>query len=107
MVLINWKDAHDCARYYPRPGIETAMAIMLDGVTEFVAAYRDRYEAPISEDAILGDEGIARILLGLRTLLDGELGRLDAGSLGDEIASIVVNAGWADVEAMEADARGV
>jgi hypothetical protein len=47
----------------------------------YANAYRDHFDAPVGTDSELGQRGLAEILSGAETLLNGPLGRLDAASL--------------------------
>jgi len=60
--------------------LERAMALMLAGWAYYADAHRAAYESGIGEDGVLGPEWEA-IGKALRGLLNGDLGRLDAGAI--------------------------
>jgi hypothetical protein len=59
---------------------ETAVAQMLRAWETYAAAHNARFESAIGEDYVLGPAW-EQIGLGIRALLNGELGRLDGGTL--------------------------
>ncbi len=76
----HWQDQHDSAMRVPRAGSESAIVQMLTGWYEYALNHRSRYESLIGDDGVLGPEwaAIGHALLGL---LNGDLGRLDGGTL--------------------------
>ena len=82
-----WKVRHEAAIANPT-GFEAGMLKMIEGADVYCKTYYARYEGVIGDDRILGDEGIKVILEGLRTLLNGELGRLDGGTLDRKITGL-------------------
>ena len=88
----DWKVRHVAACESPRAGHEQAMVTLAEGIRAYVQAMQDAYGSP--HDGVLVPQGLAPILAGFIGLLNGELGRLDAGtcwSWADEIAKLV---GW-------------
>ena len=83
-----WGARHAAAMANPQPGThEEAMSLLINGLALYADAYRDRYEIPITEDAVLAPHWMA-VGDGVGGLLDGPLNRLNAhvlGSLMDEI----------------------
>lgn len=75
-----WQDRHDEAVSSPKVGFERAIAQMLKGWQEYAHTVKRRYESQIGKDYVLGPEWEA-IGKGIEGLLNGELGRLDAGTL--------------------------
>lgn len=75
-----WQQRHDAAMAIPRPGFEAAIVHMLRGWHEYAATHRARFESQIGDDGVLGPEWQS-IGQALRGLLNGELGRLDGGTL--------------------------
>lgn len=57
-----------------------AIRRMIVGWECYAIAHRQRYDSPIGEDYVIGEEW-AEIGRGLIGLLDGELGELDAGNI--------------------------
>lgn len=74
-----WAERHAAAMHSPK-GCEFGVVTMLRGWLEYGEQHRNRYESGIGEDGVLGKEWAA-IGAALRGLLNGELGRLDAGTL--------------------------
>src|SRR5689334_8351849 len=59
---------------------EDSIARLLQAWARYADAHKGMYGSPIGEDGVLGDEW-RTIGLALRGLLNGELGRLDGGTL--------------------------
>lgn len=74
----------------------TAIVRLIEAANDYCEAYAARFEWTVGNDAILGDEGIRPILCGLRTLLNGPLGRADGGNLDRQIMSIAEDADLLD-----------
>lgn len=70
---------HEAALSAPR-GVEEPIVRMLSGWLGYADAHRERFMSGIGEDYVLGPEWRA-IGLGIRGLLNGALGRLDAGAI--------------------------
>ena len=80
-----WQDRHDAAiktaaNIYVRREFETAVVEMIKGWERYAEDHRVRFESKIGDDGVLGPEWEA-IGDALRGLLNGELGRLDGGTL--------------------------
>jgi len=75
----DWQGRHLRAIDFPH-GQERPVVHMLRGWLEYADAHAQRYESGIGEDGVLGPAW-AEIGDALRQLLNGELGRLDAGTL--------------------------
>ena len=79
-----WAERHNAAfvgaNFGYNRGFSAHICNMLLGWARYAEAHKDRYESPIGEDYFIGkawaDQGRA-----LRTLLNGETGRLDCGTL--------------------------
>jgi len=67
-------------KYTSRLSGERGLVLMLRGWLEYAEAHRYTYESQIGDDRVLGDEwmAIGQAMLGL---LNGDLGRLDGGTL--------------------------
>jgi hypothetical protein len=84
--------ARHCAAFNMplRPAVTPLGALVVRTVTS-AAKYADwhlaEYGTPIGHDYVLG-EGFARILQGVRTLLNGDTGNLDCGTLDSMILDI-------------------
>lgn len=68
-------------------GFERAIEKMIEGWQEYAEAHNATYESQIGDDAVIGEEWaeIGQALLGL---LNGELGRLDGGTLSSYIRRV-------------------
>lgn len=82
-----WYARHMAALTAPRPGFEAAIVAMFGALDTYACAHSRRYSSPLGEDYVLGDEwrDMAR---GLRGLLNGELGRLDAGTVDAAVLNL-------------------
>lgn len=74
-----WATRHISAINAPR-GAEVGIVSLLRGWMQYADTHSQRYESGIGEDGVLGDEWV-KIGDALLGLLNGELGRLDGGSL--------------------------
>ncbi len=82
-----WIERHQEAVLCPRPDYEQALVEMLSSWLRYADAVTNCWESGIGQDGVLGTEWAA-IGSGLRGLLNGEIGRLDGGT----VDSILVNA---------------
>jgi predicted RNA methylase len=64
----------------PRPGFERAIVGLYRALAEYAEAHAAG-GSPVGADYFIGDEGWSEICRGALTLLNGELGRLDGGTL--------------------------
>lgn len=74
-----WRDNHLRAILAPS-GPERPLVRMLHGWYEYAQVHQDRFQSKIGEDYVLGPQWEA-IGDALRTLLNGECGRLDCGTV--------------------------
>lgn len=88
---------HALACAAPRPGYEKAIVCLMDGVREYVRAYRREWDNDLADDGVSGP-AIAGILASVYALLNCECGRLDGGRLWGELDTIAKDAGWEDLE---------
>lgn len=88
-----WKERHREAVLSPKAGYERAFVEMLSGWLRYADAVRNRWESGIGQDGVLGSEWVA-IGSGLRGLLNGELGRLDGGTLDSILAHTLQEEGF-------------
>jgi hypothetical protein len=84
--------AHRDAAMNPRPGFERAMARMLRGWLEYAETHETRYETPVVDGSFIGPAWEA-IGGALRTLLNGECGRLDCGTVDGILLDAMKGAG--------------
>ncbi len=74
-----WKARHNRAVCHPR-GAERPIVHMAQGWAEYAHKHATRYSSPIGDDGVLGPAW-EQIGDGLRTLLNGECGALDCGTV--------------------------
>lgn len=86
-----WGMRHAEAWIIPH-GSEVGIVGMIRAWAKYADQHRTRYESSIGDDGVLGVEwaNIGRALLGL---LNGELGRLDGGTLDGTIRDILSGEG--------------
>ena len=75
-----WALAHQRAIACPREGCEKALVEMLTGWLRYADAVQSAWDAGIGKDYVLGPLW-AQIGSQLRGLLNGDLGRMDGGTL--------------------------
>ncbi len=83
----SWATRHNAALGAPR-GFEIAVVYMLRGLHSYRVLHLARYECDVLDDGEFGD-GIQDIARGVRTLLNGETGRLDCGTIDSYLCEIV------------------
>ncbi len=80
-----WQDRHNAAVARPR-GAERGILGLIRGWVDYALCHRERYESLIGDDGVLGeywkDAGSA-----IKGLLDGDVGRLDCGTLSAYICN--------------------
>ena len=74
-----WGARHADAFDSPR-GMERPIVGLYRALAEYADTHLARYASPIGDDGVLGDEWM-QMLKALGGLLNGELGRLDGGTL--------------------------
>lgn len=89
----DWQGRHTAAFLDPVTSHERALVFILKGWEEYAEGHEDAYESPIGEDYVLGDDW-AKIGFALRGLLNGDLGRLDGGTLDAFICHRLNEAGF-------------
>lgn len=88
-----WEN-HEAAINLPK-GVEVGLISLLKGWLRYADEYEKRYESSIGKDMILGPCW-ARIGESLLGMLNGELGRLDGGSLDNIIRETLKDEGFGD-----------
>lgn len=83
-----WRVNHNDAVRNPLHGFETAILTLLDGLEEYRFRHQTRYDEGVENDYVLA-EGVADIARGIRTLLNGEHGRLDAGTIDGYLVALL------------------
>lgn len=86
---------HVSAMNHPRPGFEFAIAAFVVALRDYAAAHETTYGSKLAEDGVLGEEW-ARVLKGVRGLLNGEVGRLDCGFIDGALCNMYRLAGFED-----------
>lgn len=92
-----WKIRHNDAMAYP-DRMERPIVHMLQALESYANWHKDRYESKLGADYVLGPAWLD-MAKGLRTLLNGDCGRLDCGTLDSMIIDMVKDAGF-DTEEM-------
>jgi hypothetical protein len=72
---------------HPAAAFENAIVRMLRALAIYADAHFERFDSPLGEDYVLGDAW-ADALDGVRRLLEGERGRLDAGAVDNMIRNM-------------------
>ena len=87
-----WGERHVTAWRRPSGDVELAVRDQIDGWSRYAENYKTRFSSPITSCGVLGPVWIeqGRLLL---DLLNGELGRLDAGTLDGLIRRVVLEHG--------------
>ena len=70
---------HTAAMLSPQ-GPEVPIVLLYQAIKAYQKTYENRYQVPASSDAFLS-QGLAQILHGFRTLLNGDTGRLNCCEL--------------------------
>ena len=83
-----WDRRHNAAMISPK-GVEVGIVAMLNGLEAYIEDYEQRFEGSIFHDSVLGADGIVQIAKGIRVLLNGELGRLDAGTIDTRLCEVL------------------
>lgn len=87
-----WQDRHTKAWREPK-GFERAIVLMVTGVAVYIDQHAKRYESPIAHDYVLGPS-VLDTLRAVRSLLNGETGRLDCSTLDRCILDLHAVAGF-------------
>lgn len=88
----NWITRHAQAWDAPR-GMEVPIVGLIKSWLDYGQRHRAQYAASIGDDYVLGPEW-AQIGMALLTLLNGDLGRLDGGSLDGIIRDAMLAQGF-------------
>jgi hypothetical protein len=88
----DWQSRHNEAIIAPR-GPERPIVRLCEAWLAYAEQHRKRYESPIGEDGVLGQEWAA-IGLAIRGLLNGETGNLDCGTLDAFVLNTLKGEGW-------------
>ena len=88
-----WKERHLKAVANPRHIAEGPLLYMIQGWIDYAASHKSRFGSEVGEDYVLGDEWFA-IGMALLGLLNGDLGRLDGGTLDTIIRDNLIEQGY-------------
>jgi hypothetical protein len=90
--MADWQRNHVGAINFPNRS-EAGIVALLRGWLQYADTHKARYDSGIGEDGVLGKDwaAIGHALLGL---LNGELGRLDGGSLDSLIRDTLTAEGF-------------
>lgn len=76
----HWRREHDAAWEMPQDGFERAIRSMYAFLEEYADATRKRFRGPVGYDCVLGPAWLD-MAKGLLSLLNGETGRFDCGTI--------------------------
>ena len=88
----DWKGRHLDAVFHPSL-VEHPLVQMIKGWTDYSEIHKVRFGSEIGEDCVLGDEWFA-IGMAMLGLLNGDLGRLDGGTLDTIIRDNLTEQGF-------------
>ena len=91
-----WGKRHAAAMVAPT-GFEVPIVSLIRALASYADAHLERYESPVGNDGVLGKEWLA-IMQATRGLLNGELGRLDGGTLDGLLFELARHVGFDDKE---------
>lgn len=91
-----WGERHVKAWQQPR-GMETPVVHLIEALEGYAQGHFKLYGSRIGDDGVLGEEWLA-IAKAIRGLCNGELGRLDGGTIFDLLSTLVREAGFATEE---------
>ena len=92
MISTSWLTRHMNAMLNPT-GIEAPTVILFDYLAGAIEPHYERYGSKLADDYILGAAWL-EIAKQARVLLNGELGRLDGGTLDKALYSLAQVAGF-------------
>jgi len=82
-----WEKQHELMMKNPRGAHVCALVQLYRGLHEYAAAHQRVYGSAIGDDYVLS-EGFAEVCSGFLTLLNGETGLLDCGTLDGGIREL-------------------
>jgi hypothetical protein len=86
-----WDVRHNMALVSPK-GPEIGIVRLLSGLEDYMASHAARYDDEVYQDGVLAD-GVAAIARGIRILLNGNIGRLDSGTIDERLCIILQRCG--------------
>jgi hypothetical protein len=90
----DWRARHRAAEQRPTQG-EKAILQLIDALNYYQEAHRDIHGSQLADDAVLGEYWI-KMVRSAEGLLNGDLGRLDGGTLDRMLRAIAVDAGFSE-----------
>lgn len=94
--IANWQQRHVSALKSPK-GFEAPILSLIEGLQDYRVEYEARYESKIGDDYVLGTSYL-RLARTIIELLNGEIGRLDGGSIQRLIRQTLDAAGFSEDE---------
>lgn len=88
----HWGQRHVAAWTEPQPA-EEAIVMLIRGAAVYADNHHKRFESKLGDDGVLGDPW-AEILRSVLTLLNGDLGRLDGGTVDGLVRSMLSAEGF-------------
>lgn len=82
-----WDKRHNVALDQPQ-GPEVAIVTLLLGLETYIVSHKARYDSDVWDDGVLA-YGVVDIVKGIRTLLNGETGRLDCGTIDGRMCELL------------------
>jgi hypothetical protein len=93
----HWAFLHSKAWAVPMHDQEGAIVRLVTALADYSDAHRERFESSMGDDGFLGPAWLD-ILKGTRTLLNGETGRLDCGTVDSMLVRMAQAAGYEEEE---------
>ena len=92
-----WWRNHLQAWSSPR-GVERGITGLFKAAADYADTHKARFETPIGEDYFLGTDGFLPLIKAIRVFLNGELGRLDGGTLDALLFAMLEEAGFTEAD---------
>jgi hypothetical protein len=93
----HWARQHDKAWAVPMHDQEGAIVHLVTALADYADYHQERFESTVGDDGFLGPAWLG-ILKGTRTLLNGETGRLDCGTVDSMLVRMAQAAGYEEEE---------
>ena len=87
-----WKIRHHTAMINPKD-MEIPIVHIFQAIKQYAYYHKCRYESTIGEDYFLGPAWLCMVK-SLRTLLNGDCGRLDCGTIDGQLIDMAKDAGF-------------
>lgn len=91
-----WGKRHANAFCLPKAG-EWGIVSFFWALADYADDYQDRFDGPVGNDGVLGESWL-KIMREVRNLLNGDLGRLDGGTLDSLLFAMGREAGFTEEE---------